>query len=477
MAVTYSWRIDTNKYAYIVPPGTITGTTNGKGSGISTTDWNNYGFLSETPLTDYFARNVATSAEQRFGAGAGSSGKTEYMKAFDSMYRKIKAAGENDYKQKLSGENSFKTFNWSGMQNADLLSADMYYDVDAAQCADLRGVGIKGVRYLGSQIPQKTYVDFTFGNDESGVNLDNMSYIPSGQTTTIIYKNSLNIDTTQTITVRPGIPGAVDVYGIFMNDQTDNEGNISNVTPESIFVIRNAKDGARGGIGETGSAGANGVQQTALDAVLTQVESLTTIITNLEASIQTLLSSYNGLLSNGYDGFLTRVGQTENDITTIRQQIQEISGNTGNGNNTGGGDYTGGGSIEIIKLGGRQPEGNTLEGENLNLNLNQDTVYLLGYLMNDDNDEVDATTVQAKTLFALPYLRVNGRQITFDGDLYVDKKIQGKEVRSLENTCVGQDLIVQNQAYSSQGFYQEENTDGFGTDVTKQTDFTGKSYN
>jgi hypothetical protein len=463
MAVTYSWRIDTNKYAYIVPPLTLTTSTS---SEVDTTDWSKYGFLSNTPLTDYFAKNVAKKAEETFGKNA-TNGKTEYLKAFDAMYRKIQAASENDYKQKLSGGTQ-ETFDWRGMGSVDLLSADMYYDVDAAQCADLRGVGIKGVRYLGSQVASKTFVD-TVGADASGVDLDNLSYVPAGTETSVYYKGANNLEELKTITVRPGVPGFVDVYGIFMNDQTNSDGDIENTTtPESIFVIRNAKDGVPGAQGTAGSQGETG---SVPDSVTEQLSALDAKITSLETSVTTLLTSYNTILTGGWDGVLSAVTDIRGEISTINEQIREISGNTGT--NTGGGTTpsTGSGSIRINKI----PDGkgsdatqNQIQGEeSLDLVLQNDTVYLLGYLMT--NDEKGVSSVDAYQLFALPYLRVNKGQISFDGNLYVGGNIQGENIKG--NIIASNEISTQ-IAISQNGFYQE--TGSTVENLTNNTGFTSK---
>ncbi len=178
MAITYAWRLDANKYAYILGPN------------------NEKGYASNNPLSGDQLASVAKTANERFGEGA-TNGFTAYVEAFNAMKTAIA--------KKWSNEN---------VENYDLLSADVYYNVDASTCADLRGVGIRGIHYLGVC-------------DKNSWNPVYPSWNP----------NVEQYNTTE-------IAGKFSVYGIYMEDQYDDDGNLSkDPTPENIFAVYNGADG------------------------------------------------------------------------------------------------------------------------------------------------------------------------------------------------------------------------------------------
>ena len=195
MAVTYAWRLDSNKFAYIVPPENLSGDE------IS----NKYGYLSKQPLSGNSLKKVADTAQEYFG---GDGGKADYLTAFGKMEKKIrKACSDDGYMQ--AGE----LIKWdSDLEYADLLSADMYYNVDAQNCADLRGVGIKGTMYLGS-LPNP---------EDGGIEPTNVSYYASGA--------SIN-----NVTILPGLPGYTDIYGIYLTDQIENENSVIGI---NLFLFK-----------------------------------------------------------------------------------------------------------------------------------------------------------------------------------------------------------------------------------------------
>lgn len=171
MAVTYAWRLDADKYAYIVSP---------KGED---------GYVSESPLASTDLNTVALTATQMFGEN-GTRGISGYNEAYKAMLEKI-------------------SDKWDGLQYADILSADVYYNVDATDCADLRGVGVKAIRYLGAC-------------DANKWDPVNPSWNPS-----IEQYDCGNIQ------------GKFSVYGIYMEDQEIT----SNATPENIFAVYNGANG------------------------------------------------------------------------------------------------------------------------------------------------------------------------------------------------------------------------------------------
>lgn len=464
MAVTYSWRIDTNKYAYIVPPATLT-ISNTTSSGTKNNNWRIYGYLSTTPLTDYFAKTVADGAE--------SLSKEDYFQAFKIMQEKINEAIKGSYYQKLTGDKSVTPFNWMGIKAVDFVSADDYYSVEASQCADLRGVGIKGIRYLGSCPPSdnKTYVDRD-DNDNSydieGVDLHNLSYVPSGSSINGVGYMNGSVEATKTITIKPGIPGFTDVYGIFMSDVTDEQFEGGSIPPERMFVIRNGKEGVQGTTGASGATGeSGGVSSSDFNTLQVTVGNINGSIDNINKSISAFTESYNGLLSAGWGGVAVEIENMKKSLNDLTNKVSDLqaSGGENNGGNSGGNSGGGGfgSSIEILKIPGTTGSQNEIISGDIDLNTTGDTVYLLGYLMT--SDDVINPTAKPRGLYALPYLRVNGNQIDFDGNVRVGGTIQGNQLRSENN------LEVRGVAISSGGFYQEEVSN---SGITKNNTFSNK---
>jgi ABC-type transporter Mla MlaB component len=176
MAVTYAWRLDANKYAYLIDP---------------TKDKLEYGYVDEAPLNGAQLASVAQTCNKLFREG-GTLGFTGYTEAYNAMINKIK----NE---------------WGNAQFYDLLSADVYYNVDASQCVDLKGVGIRGIRYLGAS---------------TAYDPENPSWDPSIKQT----------NTTE-------LAGKFSIYGIYMDDQDYEGDDGSTLTPERIFAVYNGKNG------------------------------------------------------------------------------------------------------------------------------------------------------------------------------------------------------------------------------------------
>jgi hypothetical protein len=447
MAVTYSWRIDTNKYAYLLPPMPLE-VSNIRSSGYKNNDWKNYGYLSDVPLTDFFANNVAKAANQQFGEGS-DGGLSGYTKAFEVMEQKINAAmSDSGYYQKLSGSTGVDSFEWKkdGLESVDLLSADIYFNVDASECADLKGVGIKGIRYLGSKTGM-TYVSNTIDEEVTGVDLDNLSYIPVGNVVSYSYINSNgDLQTASNVQIKPGIPGFTDVYGIYMDDQTDSEGNIgNNTTPESIFVIRNAKDGARGDAGNNGTNGTNSETE--------YLEALQKKLNNTLTSIQKIIDEFNAFAGEG------GLGSTLTKISDLESRLKKLEETPTGGGETDEPVISGGGSITIYKNtidGAGDFEKESVVGPNgEELICEKDTVYLLGYLVSESDKGKPSIT--ANHLYALPYIRVNGTTIEIDGSLNVIKNVKAQNITSTNNT------------FSEKGFYQSGPTNN--ADVGKNGTF------
>ena len=237
MAVTYSWRITPNIYAYITDK-----------DGLEP-------FVSEIgPVDSAENKSIAAQAKIKY-ADDSTNGLKKYIADFAKMESKIRET--------------------TGLANIDLLSAEMYYDVDSAACATLKGVGIAGIRYIGAI----TSLDANAGgpNDWNDV----VQLLDSG--------------------VERGIPGNTDVYGIYMADDdsltNDNKDDDYQTIPEEIFVIRNGKDGI--------------VDNERLDNVEAQVNSI-------EENTNDALTEFSSQLNE----FENRLNQVKPDLT--QDEVDEI---------------------------------------------------------------------------------------------------------------------------------------------------------
>lgn len=286
MAVTYAWRLDANKYAYLVDPE--------KGE---------YGYVSESPLNGTQLATVSKTCNERFGED-GYLGFTGYKTAFEAMVQKINNKWKKD-----------------GAEFYDLLSADVYYNVDASYCADLRGVGIRGVRYLGAS---KEY------------NPNNPSWDPSIKQT----------NTTE-------LAGKFSVYGIYMDDQNGDE--TTNLSPERIFAVYNGRNAMDvNGNFDTGTLQEMIKQEGELRAAVDS--ELDKKIGNLQQQVNNLSGLESGDLTSLMDDLKElkdRVTTLENnkntledEINTLRTELEAIKNSS-----TGGGGVdnptTGGGSVTI----------------------------------------------------------------------------------------------------------------------------------
>lgn len=286
MAVTYAWRLDANKYAYLVDPE--------KGT---------YGYVSESPLNGTQLATVSKTCNERFGED-GYLGFTGYKTAFEAMVQKINNKWKKD-----------------GAEFYDLLSADVYYNVDASYCADLRGVGIRGIRYLGAS---KEY------------DPNNPSWNPSIKQT----------NTTE-------LAGKFSVYGIYMDDQNGDE--TSDLSPERIFAVYNGADGTD----SEGNFGTGTLQEMIEGEIARSTEADNehgTAIAQLRRAVDALTGLQGGDLSSLMDdlkGLKQRVTTLENNKTDLENQINALRNELEGikNSNTGGGGVdnptTGGGSVTI----------------------------------------------------------------------------------------------------------------------------------
>ena len=354
MAVTYAWRLDSDKFAYIVSP-----------SGA-------LGYVSDVQLTGSDLKKVAETAENRFGNG-GSSGLSGYTQAFAEMELKIAAK-------------------WPNLEYADMLSADMYYYVDAQNCADLRGVGIKGTMYLGSLL----------NPEDGGIEPTNVSYYASGA--------SIN-----NVTILPGLPGYTDIYGIYLTDQIENENDAveaATSAPEYMFVVRNGKDGEDGEDGEISGEGSEIIEElrTEISGLTEQVENLNETVSQLSASISQMEAFLN---EKGYDTIVKNITNLQQDINEINYKIDNLQPGTG------GGGSTGGGSISIKPLSGENSANNT-------------TSYYILVSNKTQSDNMDI-------VYAVDYAKANKYGIVIGDNIQVSS---------------GGILQSQDKIYAGNGFYQ-----------------------
>ena len=180
MAVTYAWRLDANKFAYLYDP-----------------DKKKYGLATNTPLTSDKLAIVAEVCNDRFGKD-GDEGIEGYRVAFNAMTDEIK-----------------NRVDWENVEYYDLLSADVYYNVDSSYCADLRGVGIQGIKFLGVADSYDSNNAYWETFDPSAKEGDRFK-----------------------------IAGKFSIYGIYMDDMPYEKDNGIKLPPERIFAVYNGKDGS-----------------------------------------------------------------------------------------------------------------------------------------------------------------------------------------------------------------------------------------
>lgn len=348
MAITYAWRIDSELFAYIVPPE-------------SKTDEQGYGYISKTPLIGEDLLSVKNQAEWEFGPDT-DDGSINYLRAFNEMVGKLK--GDPWY-----------------LDNIDLLSADVYYNVDASECADLRGVGIKGIRYIGAA----TEVD------SNGKPISFSPNVPL----TIANSDGVEIP-------NPMIGGKFSVYGIYMEDQYDKDGNIkADVSPENMFLVYNGANGLQGEGGEDISTSLEEYVNNQINAVSELILANTNAITTLEGQIeqvsdfatfqtvintmQTLQATISGLTSANEELF-ERIEELENELEGIKNPDVGDGGNTSGGSNVTVGEY----------------------------NPNVD-VYLVG---------ID----ESNTLYKIERAKVDDYDIVINGDIYASAQYKGTKI-------------------------------------------------
>lgn len=343
MAITYAWRIDSNKFSYIISP--------------DLTSEDPYGYVSETPLIGDSLLTVKQNAEFKFGLTA-TNGAVEYLKAFNKMVSKIKVR-------------------W-GLDEIDLLSADVYYNVDASECADLRGVGIKGIRYLGAA----TEVD------------NNGKPIAFSPNVRLTLKNDDGV-----VIPNPMIGGKFSVYGIYMEDQYDKDGNLkADISPENMFLVYNGANGAQGEGGEDISHSLEtyvnekiaDVQTDILDVkddisdLTKKIEQVSDFATfeSVINTIQELQTTISGLTKSNQE-LLGRINELEDELEAIKDS------NVGDG-----GEETGGSNITVGEYDPNK------------------VVYLVG---------ID----ESHTLYKLDRAQVNSFDIVIDGNVYAKAQYKG----------------------------------------------------
>lgn len=475
MAVTYAWRLDSDKYAYIVPPYSLGGETSINYE---------YGFLSKSPLTDYALRNVAEMAETKFGKDS-DGGLEEYAIAFSMMERKISLASQNIYKQQFSGGEVEIFSGWTSLQNADFLSADVYYNVDSTNCADLRGVGVKGTRYLGS-ITGQTYSD---GNTNiltvGGADINDMTYIAAG--TEIEMTGGYNT------VVRPGMAGFTDVYGIYLTDNLEEDGEIRDTTktPEYMFVIRNGMNGPQGEKGDPLLINDSAVTETLVNKeefiqLEDEVSSYSGQINQLNENVRRLTDYYNTLSLDNINNLMVVVSRLKEQMDALMDYVNNINVRFNDIYDDGG--ENGGTSIQAIPLGMVKDAsgdvvhndytftGDTASYGNIDdawsdelSKIKSKKFHLLGYLEDDEkyliSDDGYRNPITMDKLYILPNIGVSLTGITFGVEHSMHVEISGDTtMQKLSAT----NADFQNEVYSENGFYQTK-YDGTITKVDSLT--------
>ena len=242
MAVTYAWRLDANKYAYIIDPNKLEN-----------------GYAINHPATKEEIKIIAEQANLRFGKDSESETPFEdYVTAFNDMLVKIS--------EEWSAE-------WPDVNAIDLLTADVYYNVDSPDCADLRGVGIKGIKYLGGFRPTDSgeIIDWSATRWDSG--------IPQGES------------------------GTYSVYGVFTEDMDIEDTNIS---PSNFFTVYNGANGIDG-------------KDLADDGTFATKEELQGEINSVKTDILRLNNDINELRGVNVGGFASA-----NDFNALKNQVDAI---------------------------------------------------------------------------------------------------------------------------------------------------------
>lgn len=240
MAVTYAWRLDANKYAYIINPETLEN-----------------GYAINYPATKEEIKIIAKEANLRFGEDSETAFE-DYVTAFNDMLAVIS--------ETWSAE-------WPDVSAIDLLTADVYYNVDSPDCADLRGVGIKGIKYLGGFRPTDSgeNIDWSTTRWDSG--------IPQGES------------------------GTYSVYGVFTEDMDIEETNIS---PSNFFTVYNGTNGVNG-------------KDLVDDGTFATKEELQSEIYGVKADILLLNNDINELRGVNVGGFASA-----NSLNELKSQVDKI---------------------------------------------------------------------------------------------------------------------------------------------------------
>lgn len=440
MAVTYAWRLDSDKYAYILPPYSLVD------ADISPT----YGFLSKSPLTGYALRNVAESAEAQFGKDS-EGGLSAYTTAFMMMEAKIKLASTEGYKQTLSGSTEETFSGWGSLKNADLLSADVYYNVDSTNCADLRGVGIKGTRFLGS-----------FPSVLSGISIDNITYEAGGTA---------------------GKMGYTDVYGVYLTDNIEENGVVKDTTnvPEYMFVIRNGDKGEKGDPGPKFDINDTAVTSTLVTktelAELEQNIAYKTDIEKINNNLKVITDIYKTISLDNINTLAVTVSSLQQQMAAMQEYIFNLDVTIEGFYNDDSGSGTG---ITAVPLGivtdmggnivhndydftGTTSDDGKIDGWENNMgDVSSKKFHLLGYLENDtnyltSNSDGYRNNVTLDKIYILPNIGVSLTGITFGVNSSYPMNV------NIQGDVTMKNMSVDNKIYASSGFYQSTHPENFGT--------------
>jgi hypothetical protein len=441
-------------------------------------------------LTGYALRNVAERAENEFGKDS-EGGLNAYTTAFAMMESKIKLAASDEYEQTLSGGTKETFSGWGSLQNADLLSADVYYNVDSTDCADLRGVGIKGTRYLGS-ITGQTYSGGEINRiTVGGADIDNMSYIAAG--TQIKMTNSSG--TPYNTVVRPGMAGFTDVYGIYLTDNLEEDGEVRDTTktPEYMFVIRNGMNGPQGEKGDPLLVDDSAVTETLVNKeefteLKEEVSGYSEQIRQMNENLRRLTNYYNTISLDNVNNLMVMVSRLQQQMASMQEYIFNLNvtleGAYDDGNE-GGNEGGGGTSITAVPLGiVKDEDGKTvfndyeptehvyengiIDGwdEDDIKRINSKKFRLLGYLENDEkyltSSDGYRNLITLDKLYILPNIGVSLTGATFGMENPMNAKIEGDV--TMKN------MSADNKIYASSGFYQSTHPENFGTVENIQLD-------
>jgi hypothetical protein len=293
--------------------------------------------------------------------------------------------------------------------------------------------------------------------------------------------------------VRPGMAGFTDVYGIYLTDNLEEDGEIRDTTktPEYMFVIRNGMNGPQGEKGDPLLINDSAVTETLVNKEeFTQLEdevsSYSGQINQLNENVRILTDYYNTLSLDSINTLAVTVSSLQQQMDALMEYVTNINIRFNDIYDDGG--ENGGTSIQAIPLGivkdasgavvhndytftgDTASDGNIDEAWSDELSkIKSKKFHLLGYLEDDEkyliSDDGYRNPITMDKLYILPNIGVSLTGITFGVEHSMHVEISGDTtMQKLSAT----NADFQNEVYSKDGFYQTK-YDGKITEVDSLT--------